>query len=173
MALACSLDGGAFTACTSPAGYTGLANGAHTFTVHATDPAGNTGADAAFTWRVDTTAPALQVPGPITANATSPAGAVVTYTASATDPDDAAAALTVTCSPASGATFPIGTTAVQCTATDPAGNAGTRSFTVTVVDTTAPALRLPGNQTVNATGPSARCRSPTPRRSAPPTPRRP
>ncbi|MBT2523422.1 HYR domain-containing protein [Arthrobacter sp. ISL-28] len=39
----------------------------------------------------------------------------------------------MTCAPASGATFPIGTTTVDCTATDVTGNQTTGSFTVTVV----------------------------------------
>ncbi len=150
-AFACSLDGTAFAACTSPASYTGLINGSHTFKVHATDAAGNTGADASFTWRVDTSAPTLQLPAPISVSATNSAGAVVTYSASATDRDDAATTLSVTCSPASGATFPKGATTVNCTASDPAGNRGTGSFTVTVNDTTAPALQLPAPMTVNAT----------------------
>src|SRR5205814_2160453 len=52
----CKLDGGTNTTCTSPTSYTGLAAGSHTFTVTATDPAGNTG-NASSTWTIDTSAP--------------------------------------------------------------------------------------------------------------------
>jgi Tol biopolymer transport system component len=78
----------------------------------------------------DTTPPVITVPAPITANATSPSGAVVTYTVTATDPDDAVASLK--CAPASGAVLPIGKTQVTCTAVDTHGNMSTASFTVTV-----------------------------------------
>jgi hypothetical protein len=37
----CSLDSAPYDACTSPASYSGLANGPHTFAVRATDAAGN------------------------------------------------------------------------------------------------------------------------------------
>jgi hypothetical protein len=40
--------------------------------------------------------------------------------------------VTVECSPASGGTFPVGLTAVTCTATDAAGNKATCSFDVDV-----------------------------------------
>jgi hypothetical protein len=40
--------------------------------------------------------------------------------------------VTTSCSPASGATFPVGTTTVTCTATDTSGNTAQCSFTVTV-----------------------------------------
>jgi HYR domain/WD40-like Beta Propeller Repeat len=78
----------------------------------------------------DTTPPVITVPEPITVNAASPIGAVVTYSVTATDPDDAVASLA--CLPASGSTFPIGTTTVTCTATDTHGNTSSASFTVTV-----------------------------------------
>ena len=49
--------------------------------------------------------------------------------------------------------FPLGTSTVNCSATDAAGNKDAGSFTVTVQDTTAPALTLPANMTFEATGP--------------------
>ncbi len=54
----CAIDGGAWGACTSPTGYTGLLDGGHSFEVRATDVAGNTdGGPASFSWTIDTVAP--------------------------------------------------------------------------------------------------------------------
>jgi hypothetical protein len=79
----------------------------------------------------DTTPPVLTLPGNITKDATSPAGATVNYTVTATD--NSGVAPTVSCIPLSGVTFAIGTTTVTCTATDASGNSSTPgSFTVTV-----------------------------------------
>ncbi len=54
----CQLDGGTWTACTSPKDFSGLAEGSHTFNVRATDQAGNPEATAVtYTWMIDTTSP--------------------------------------------------------------------------------------------------------------------
>jgi len=106
----------------------------------------------ASTAPADTTPPVVTVPGNLTAEATGPGGAAVTYSASATDAVDGSVA--VGCLPASGSTFALGTTTVTCTASDTHNNTATSSFTVTVVDTTAPTLSLPASFTVEAAGPS-------------------
>jgi hypothetical protein len=60
--LECSLDSAAYTGCTSPKEYTDLSEGSHTFSVRATDAAGNTDASpASTTWTVDTTAPETKI----------------------------------------------------------------------------------------------------------------
>jgi len=52
-AFECSLDGGAFTTCTSPISYTGLSVDSHTFEVYATDAAGNADLSPALhTWTI-------------------------------------------------------------------------------------------------------------------------
>jgi arylsulfatase A-like enzyme len=48
----CSLDGAAFTDCTSPKTYTGLLKGAHTFKVRAVDANGNESSDTTWTWTI-------------------------------------------------------------------------------------------------------------------------
>ncbi len=101
----------------------------------------------------DTTPPSISEHSDIEGvEATSPDGAVVTYeypTAS----DTVDETLTVVCSPDSGFTFPIGNTEVTCTVEDDSGNESSTSFTVEVVDTTAPTITPPDTQTFEATGP--------------------
>ena len=100
----------------------------------------------------DTTAPVVTVPANAIVEATGPVGAAFTYTASATD--TVSGNLAVACTPASGTTFPLGTTTVTCTATDAHGNSGAASFTVTVQDTTGPALSLPPDASLASPDPT-------------------
>lgn len=79
----------------------------------------------------DTTAPSITCPSPITVDATSAAGAVVTYP-TPTAIDNCGGPVTVSCVAPSGSTFPIGTTAVTCTATDTHSNMASCMFNVTV-----------------------------------------
>lgn len=142
------VDGSITPTCSSASGST-FPLGTTTVNCSAIDAAGNTDSASFSVSVVDTTPPIVNVPADMTVEATGPAGAVASFSASASDLVDGT--LTATCSPASGATFPLGATSVTCSATDGAGNAGNKSFTVTVVDTTAPQLTLPSNMTVSAT----------------------
>jgi probable HAF family extracellular repeat protein len=105
--------------------------GVYSYTATATDAAGNTSpASTALVVTVDIVAPALHVPSGIATDATSPAGAIVSFSASVADALDPAPVLNLT--PASGTAFPIGDATVTCTATDAAGNVATTSFFVHV-----------------------------------------
>ncbi len=100
----------------------------------ATDACGNSATCTQRVIVVDGQPPTISCPGNILANATDPGGAVITFAATAMDNCDSN--LTVNCSPASGSEFAVGTTSVNCTVVDTAGNSNACSFTVTVVDPT-------------------------------------
>ena len=86
-----------------------------------------------FIRTTDTVPPAITCPaGVIAIPAPGAASVVVTFPAPvATDNVEVAS---VICSPASGSTFPLGTTTVTCTAADSTGNTAQCSFTVTTFD---------------------------------------
>ena len=88
----------------------------------------------------DVTPPVVTVESK-TVEATSPSGATVSYAASALDNVDGP--LTPTCTPPSGSVFALGATTTTCAATDAAGNTGTGTGTIRVVDTTPPAVACP------------------------------
>jgi hypothetical protein len=118
----------------APASGSTFALGTTTVTCQSTDAHGNTGSATLTVHVVDTTPPTLTLPSTITVDATSAAGAVVTYTASASD--SVSGAVAASCAPASGSTFPMGTTTVGCSARDGQGNTATGSFAVTVLSPT-------------------------------------
>lgn len=147
-----NVDGSLTPSCNPSSGNT-FPIGTTTVTCTATDSHGNTGT-ASFTITVvfvDMTPPTFQnVPANTKVEANGPSGSVVTYTQpTATDDTDGPIAQ-VTCAPASGSTFPLGTTTVTCSATDSHGNTGTVSFTIQIVDSTPPHLIVPGDLSVYA-----------------------
>jgi hypothetical protein len=144
------VDGAVAVSCDQAPGST-FALGITTVTCSATDTRSNLSSDTFTVTVVDTTAPTLTLPADIVAEATGATGATVGYTASAADIVDGGVA--PVCSPASGV-FPLGTSTVTCTATDVAGNTASGTFTVTVRDTTAPALTVPADIVAEATGPA-------------------
>ncbi|GKQ35275.1 HYR domain-containing protein [Streptomyces sp. A012304] len=133
-----TVDGPTNVTCAPPPGST-FPLGETTVTCTATDAHENTGEDTAVITVVDTTAPVVTVDDR-TERATGPAGAVIEYTATAQDIVDGP--LAVTCTPVSGSTFPIGKTTVTCTATDKAGNTGTDTAVLTVVDDGKPVVQV-------------------------------
>jgi len=145
------VDGSVTVSCNKASGST-FAVGTTTVACTATDAHSNQGTGSFTVTVVDSTGPVLSLPANITKEATGPTGATATFTATATDAVDGPRP--VTCTPASGATFALGTTTVNCSATDLNSNTTNGSFTVTVQDTTAPALNLPANIVNEATGPT-------------------
>jgi hypothetical protein len=98
------------------------------------------------------TPPVLAVPAsPVVAEATSPAGASVTFAVSATDAEDEPDP-NPTCTPGSGGTFAVGDTTVNCSVTDSGGLSDLDSFTVRVVDTTDPDVSITTAESDNGAG---------------------
>lgn len=154
---ACSLDGAGFQPCSSPQTYSGLADGSHSFQVRATDAAGNTDqSPAAQSWTVRASPPNLKLPGALTTEATSAAGTKVTYAVSADSMGEPIILDAIACKPPSGSTFALGATTVTCSVTNSYGVSASGSFTVTVVDTTAPRLTVPSPTSLVAAGPVPR-----------------
>ena len=116
--------------------------GTYTLTYAAFDVAGNPASMTRTVTVSDNTAPTISnVPGTITAEATSDAGAVATYTEPTAD-DLSSAGASISCAPASGSVFPLGTTPVVCEAADLTGNTSEATFNIVVEDTTPPVLTV-------------------------------
>ena len=114
--------------------------GTTTVTCTATDASGNN-ASCAFTETVnDTQAPTVKCSGNITqSNDPGLCSAAVTF-AAPTAADNCPGVGTAMCDHTSGASVPVGTTTVTCSATDAAGLMGMCSFTETVQDTEPPTI---------------------------------
>jgi hypothetical protein len=135
--------------------------GQYNVTVTVTDSAngfrGQTASDNVIVTISDKVPPQVIVPSHIIAEAKGPEGANVTFTVSATDIVDGS--VPVSCQAQSGGqvqsgdTFELGTTNVECQATDSSGNSATGTFTVTVQDTRPPVITVPPPIIAEAKGP--------------------
>ncbi|WP_081690627.1 Ig-like domain-containing protein [Conexibacter woesei] len=154
----CKVDSGAWASCTSPKTLSTLADGSHTFSVRATDAAGNTDASpasAAFTVSTqvaDTTAPETTIgSGPAgTTNDSTPAFAFTSSESGSTFGCKVDSGAWTSCtSPKTLSTLADGSHTFSVRAKDAAGNTdaspATRTFTI---DTQAPATTI-------ASGPEA------------------
>ena len=122
--------------------------GATVVTWSATDAAGNSASATQTVTVTDSTAPAVTAPADVTAEATGTLTTVSLGAATADDLVDGAVAATSDAP----AQFPLGATVVTWSATDAAGNSASATQTVTVADTTAPAVTAPADVTAEATG---------------------
>jgi hypothetical protein len=150
----CDIDGGGFSACTSPQSYTSLGNGSHTFQVRAVDNAGNVDSTpASYTWVVDAVAPDTT----ITANPANPTSSTAASFSFTGNDGSGVGGLTFQCkldsgsfttctSPQAYTSLADGSHTFQVRAADSLGNtdATPASFTW-VVDTTAPNTTITGN----------------------------
>jgi hypothetical protein len=127
----------------SPAPGTILGIGALVVTVTAADEAGNVAVCSTTFTVQDTTPPLLACPRSLSLSANANSQAVVPDVVSLTIVSDNCTAvnkLVVTQSLAAGALVGMGSYVITVTATDTAGNASTCATTLTVADTTAPAI---------------------------------
>ena len=146
-----NLDGAVAVSCL-PASGSLFALGSTTVTCSANDAAGNTASSTFAVLVRDTTSPTINARADKISEATSAAGANVTYvTPAATDNLDGPVPLS--CLPASGALFALGSTTVTCSAHDAAGNTASSSFTILVRDTTGPTISAHADLTAEAADP--------------------
>jgi hypothetical protein len=130
----------------SPTAGTPVGIGTTIVTVTATDASGNQSTCTTNFTVNDVTAPQITCPANIDVT---PGGSACSATVNYTTPSatDTCSTASVVCTPASGSSFPAGTTTVTCTATDTSSNQSQCTFTITVHvnDTTAPTISCPGD----------------------------
>jgi hypothetical protein len=144
----------------SPADVSCLPVSGATFAIGATpvnclvkDVAGNSNSASFVVTVADQTLPIFSnIPANVSQAATSTTGAVVTYIKPvAVDSISGISAAGVSCLPASGATFAIGATTVNCSVNDVAGNSNRASFVVTVTNQVPPIVKPPVSETISIT----------------------
>jgi hypothetical protein len=137
----------------APAAGTLVNCGANLITITVTDAAGNPATCTPTFTVVDTTPPTVVCPGNLTISANDQCQALVPDLLAqlvASDNCTPAAALVKSQSPPAGSAAALGNTLITITVTDASGNHTTCTTTLTVVDTTPPAIICPANVTVSA-----------------------
>lgn len=134
------VDGAVTPVCVPASGST-FALGETLVTCTATDSATNASQSTFKVTVVDTTAPLITTPVVADTEAASASGAAVSY-AAPTASDIVDGTDPVTCDMNSGDTFPLGLTTVHCSSTDAHSNTASATFTVKVIDTTAPPVPI-------------------------------
>lgn len=135
--------------CTPPSGSV-FSKGATQVNCSVSDSSGAT-ANCSFTVTVsDTQAPQITCPASITMNtAAGQCSKAVAYNSPSVS-DNCPGPFTTNCNPASGSTFNLGTTQVNCSVTDASGNQASCQFNVTILDAQPPNIICPANITINA-----------------------
>ncbi len=149
-----TVDGSVTPTCT-PASNSVFPVGTTTVNCTATD-AHNNSATKSFHVTVQDTLPPVFGAAPVVNADVSPGGSSVVTFAKPIATDAVDGDRPVTCAPASGSSFPIGTTQVTCRASDLSGHEATKTFNVVVTDRTPPLITVPANITAEATGLSGR-----------------
>jgi len=138
----CSLDGGAFSTCTSPRDTSGLPHGIHSLAVRQTDSVGHTGEAGTVSWAVDTVAPAVPAMSNLPAARTNQTAPQITFTGEPLATFECALdspTFTSCTSPRLLSAGATGSHTFKVRQTDQAGNAGPEVSHSWFVDTTAPA----------------------------------
>jgi len=133
-------DGDAVSVAQAPLGPYALGSTDVMLTVDDLPPVGPDDAPAMCMARVtviDQTPPTIICPANQTVECTGPNGAAVSFSPTVSDNCSVGAS---SCIPASGSTFPLGSTPISCGATDGSGNSSSCGTTVTVQDTTPPVI---------------------------------
>lgn len=149
----CSLDGGSFSTCSSPATYSSLSQGSHQFSVRGLDTAGNQSTPINVTWVVDSISPVLSFSTPASNGSVVLTSSLSSVSVSGscetglTVQISGAATGSVACSAGTWSTSlslvssAEGTLSLTASQTDAAGNTGSAVRTL-VKDVTAPVLSL-------------------------------
>ena len=167
-AFACQLDSGAWASCSSPKAYSSLSTGSHTFSVRATDAAGNTDASPATqTWTItapsDTTPPTTTIdsgPNGSTTSTSASFGFSSSETGSTFECKLDSGSWASCTAPKAYSALSAGSHTFNVRATDAAGNTdaspATQTWTITApADTTAPETTVDSGPNGSTTSTSA------------------